>query len=68
LFYKILFNIVIFVSYYISMTSILNKCENLDELTKFSNNISVLQKNYEYLLWSILTAGAVIVTMNISRS
>ena len=50
------------------MTSILNKCENLDELTKFSNNISVLQKNYEYLLWSILTAGAVIVTMNISRS
>jgi hypothetical protein len=32
------------------------------------SDIAVLQKNYEYLLWSILAAGSVIITMNISKN
>ena len=32
------------------------------------SDIVVLQKNYEYLLWSILAAGSVIVAMNITKS
>jgi hypothetical protein len=31
------------------------------------SDIVVLQKNYKYLLWSILAAGTVIITMNISQ-
>jgi hypothetical protein len=31
------------------------------------SDIVVLQKNYEYLFWSILAAGAVLVTMNIVK-
>jgi hypothetical protein len=31
------------------------------------SDIVVLQKNYKYLLWSILAAGTVLITMNISQ-
>jgi hypothetical protein len=31
------------------------------------SDITVLQKNYDYLFWSILAAGAVLVTMNIAK-
>jgi len=31
------------------------------------SDITVLQKNYDYLFWSILAAGTVLVTMNISK-
>lgn len=32
------------------------------------SDINVLQKNYEYLFWSILAVGVVLITMNISKS
>jgi hypothetical protein len=32
------------------------------------SDIIVLQKNYDYLFWSILAAGTVLVTMNISKN
>jgi hypothetical protein len=32
------------------------------------SDITVLQKNYDYLFWSILAAGTVLVTMNISKT
>jgi hypothetical protein len=32
------------------------------------SDITVLQKNYDYLFWSILATGTVLVTMNISKS
>ena len=32
------------------------------------SNISVLQKNYEYLLWTILATGSVLVAMNITKN
>ena len=32
------------------------------------SDIDVLQKNYEYLLWSILAAGSVLVAMNITKN
>jgi hypothetical protein len=31
------------------------------------SDIIVLQKNYDYLFWSILAAGAVLVSMNIVK-
>ena len=31
------------------------------------SDIVVLQKNYDYLFWSILAAGTVLVTMNIVK-
>ena len=40
---------------------------NIDKIVQESD-IDVLQKNYEYLLWSILAAGSVIVAMNITKS
>ena len=32
------------------------------------SDITVLQKNYEYLFWSILAAGTVLITMNMSKN
>ena len=32
------------------------------------SDITVLQKNYDYLFWSILAAGTVLVTMNIAKN
>ena len=32
------------------------------------SDITVLQKNYNYLFWSILATGTVLVTMNISSN
>jgi hypothetical protein len=40
---------------------------NLNKILQDSD-ISVLQKNYEYLLWSILATGSVLVAMNITQS
>ena len=40
---------------------------NIDKIVQESD-IDVLQKNYEYLLWSILAAGSVIVAMNMTKS
>jgi hypothetical protein len=40
---------------------------NMNKILQDSD-IGVLQKNYEYLLWTILAAGSVIVTMNISKN
>jgi hypothetical protein len=31
------------------------------------SDITVLQKNYDYLFWSILAAGTVLITMNIAK-
>ena len=39
---------------------------NVENILKDSD-IIVLQKNYEYLFWSILTVGALLVTMNIVK-
>ena len=39
---------------------------NIENILKDSD-IIVLQKNYEYLLWSILAAGTVIVSMNVLK-
>jgi len=41
--------------------------DNLDRFLKDSD-IVVLQKNYDYLFWSILAAGSVVVAMNIKPS
>jgi hypothetical protein len=48
-----------------------NKITNFD--TNFENilkdsDIEVLQKNYNYLFWSILAAGTVLISMNIIKS
>jgi hypothetical protein len=40
---------------------------NLNKILQDSD-IGVLQKNYEYLLWTILAAGSVLITMNISKN
>jgi hypothetical protein len=32
------------------------------------SDITVLQKNYDYLFWSILATGTVLVTMNIAKT
>ena len=40
---------------------------NVDNILKDSD-IVVLQKNYDYLFWSILAVGSVLVTMNISKN
>ena len=39
---------------------------NIENILKDSD-ITVLQKNYDYLFWSILAAGTVLVTMNIAK-
>jgi hypothetical protein len=40
---------------------------NIDNILKDSD-IVVLQKNYDYLFWSILAVGTVLVAMNISKN
>jgi hypothetical protein len=40
---------------------------NIDKIVEESD-INVLQKNYDYLVWSILAAGSVIVAMNIGKN
>ena len=47
-----------------------NKIQNFDtnvERILSDSDIVVLQKNYNYLFWSILAAGSVLVTMNIVK-
>ena len=44
----------------------LSKDKNVDRMLDDSD-ISVLQKNYDYLFWSILAVGAVIISMNIVK-
>jgi hypothetical protein len=39
---------------------------NIENILKDSD-INVLQKNYEYLFWSILAVGVVLITMNIAK-
>jgi hypothetical protein len=39
---------------------------NIENILKDSD-ITVLQKNYDYLFWSILAAGTVLITMNIAK-
>ena len=39
---------------------------NIENILKDSD-INVLQKNYEYLFWSILAVGTVLITMNLSK-
>lgn len=43
-----------------------NFTTNIENILKDSD-ITVLQKNYDYLFWSILAAGTVLVTMNIVK-
>jgi len=49
-----------------------NTIKNINALTVENilndSDITVLQKNYEYLFWSILAAGTVLITMNISKN
>jgi hypothetical protein len=40
---------------------------NIDKILQDSD-IVVLQKNYDYLFWTILAAGSVLVAMNIKTS
>lgn len=47
-------------------TKIKNFSTNMDNILDDSN-ISVLQKNYDYLFWTILAAGTVLVSMNIVK-
>ena len=46
--------------------SIKNFNTNIENILNDSD-IVVLQKNYDYLFWSILAAGTVLITMNISK-
>jgi hypothetical protein len=41
--------------------------KNIDNILNDSD-IVILQKNYNYLFWSILAAGTVLVSMNLARS
>jgi hypothetical protein len=47
-------------------TKIKNFSTNFENILKDSD-ITVLQKNYDYLFWSILAAGTVLVSMNIVK-
>lgn len=47
-------------------TTIKNFSTNIENILNDSD-ITVLQKNYDYLFWSILATGAVLVTMNIVK-
>jgi hypothetical protein len=47
-------------------TKIKNYNTSIDNILKDSD-IVVLQKNYDYLFWSILAAGSVLVAMNIVK-
>jgi hypothetical protein len=47
-------------------TNIKNFNTNIENILSDSD-ITVLQKNYDYLFWSILATGAVLVTMNIVK-
>jgi hypothetical protein len=47
-------------------TTIKNFNTNIENILNDSD-ITVLQKNYDYLFWSILAAGTVLVTMNIVK-
>jgi hypothetical protein len=47
-------------------TNIKNFNTNIENILNDSD-ITVLQKNYDYLFWSILAAGTVLVTMNIAK-
>jgi hypothetical protein len=46
--------------------NIKNFSTNIENILNDSD-ITVLQKNYDYLFWSILAAGTVLVTMNIAK-
>ena len=48
-------------------TKIKNYNTNMDSLLDDSD-IVVLQKNYDYMFWTILATGAVLVSMNIVKS
>jgi hypothetical protein len=53
-----------------SLNTINNKINNFDtniENILNDSDIVVLQKNYNYLFWSILAAGSVLVAMNITK-
>jgi hypothetical protein len=52
---------------YKTNTKIKNMNSNVDNILNDSD-IIILQKNYNYLFWSILAAGAVLVSMNLARS
>jgi hypothetical protein len=50
---------------------------NNDKIAKFSTSVEnilsdsdivVLQKNYDYLFWSILATGTVVVAMNVVKN
>jgi hypothetical protein len=47
-------------------TNIKNFNTNIENILNDSD-ITVLQKNYDYLFWSILAAGTVLITMNIAK-
>lgn len=47
-------------------TTIKNFSTNIENILNDSD-ITVLQKNYDYLFWSILAAGTVLITMNIAK-
>ena len=47
-------------------TTIKNFNTNIENILNDSD-ITVLQKNYDYLFWSILAAGTVLITMNIAK-
>jgi hypothetical protein len=47
-------------------TTIKNFNTNIENILNDSD-ITVLQKNYDYLFWSILAAGTVLITMNITK-
>ena len=59
------------IQYYLdNLNDINNKVKNFD--TNYENilndsDIIVLQKNYNYLFWSILAAGSVLIAMNINK-
>jgi hypothetical protein len=47
-------------------TKIKNSTSNLTGIVRDSD-INVLKENYNYLFWSILAVGTVLVTMNITK-
>ena len=50
----------------ITNTKIKSISSNIDRVLDDSD-IAVLQKNYDYLFWSILAAGTVLISMNIVK-
>jgi len=56
------------------LTQLKNTRKKIDEMAKNDNNIVrnsdivVLQQNYEYVLWSILAIGTILITMKVIRN